>query len=106
MCTSGQHHHLRSQLQLPQTGSSVFCAKQKHQSPLLPLRVPNGKILEEHTENLMKFDALGTLPITLQLDRINEGQGIEAAMVANEAKWHQACKLRFNNTMLQRAEKR
>jgi len=54
----------------------------------------------------MKFNALGSLPRTLQLDRIDEGQGINVAMVANEAKWHQTCKLRYNNTMLQRVEKR
>jgi len=35
-----------------------------------------------------------------------KGTGIEAAMVANEAKWHQTCKLRYNNAMLQKAEKR
>ena len=54
----------------------------------------------------MKFDELGILPRTLQLDRIDKGHSIEAAMVANEAKRYQACKLRYNNTMLQRAQKR
>ena len=42
----------------------------------------------------------------MQLDRIDEGQGIEAAMVTNEAKWHKTCRLRYNNQMLQRAQKR
>ena len=37
---------------------------------------------------LVKFNELEKLPRTLQLERIDEGQGIEAAMVANEAKWH------------------
>jgi hypothetical protein len=56
--------------------------------------------------NLTKFDDLGKLPRTLQLDRIDKGQGIEAAMVTNEAKWHKTCRLRYNNQMLQRAQKR
>ena len=75
-------------------------------SPACSKRQDVGRAYKALAENLMKFDELGTLPRTLQLDRIDEGQGIEAAMVANEAKWHQTCKLRYNNTMLQRAEKR
>jgi len=43
---------------------------------------------------------------TLQLGRLNEGQGIEATLVTNKAKWHKTCRLRYNNQMLQRAEKR
>ena len=46
-----------------------------------------GKGYQSLADNLAKFDELGKLPRTLQLDRINEGQGIEAAMVTNEAKW-------------------
>ena len=53
-------------------------------------------------ENLVKFDELGELPQTLHLDRMNEGQSIES----NEAKWHKSCRLRYNNQMLQRTEKR
>ena len=41
-------------------------------------------------DNLAKFDELGKLPRTLQLDRIDEGQGIQAAI---EAKWHKTCRL-------------
>ena len=33
-------------------------------------------------------------------------KGIEAAMVTHNALYHQACKLKYNNTKLQRAEKR
>ena len=75
-------------------------------SPVCSKRKDVGRAHKALAENLMKFDAPGTLPRTLQLDRIDEGQAIDAAMVANEAKWHQTCKLRYNNTMLQRAEKR
>ena len=38
--------------------------------------------------------------------RLDEGQGIEAAMVANKAKYHKTCRLNYNATMLQKAEKR
>ena len=46
------------------------------------------------------------LPITVQLQRLDEGHGVEATMVAHQAKWHYTCMLQYNNTMLRRAEKR
>ena len=42
----------------------------------------------------------------MQLDRLNEGQGIEASMITKKTKWHKTCRLRYNNQMLQRAGKR
>ena len=38
--------------------------------------------------------------------RVFEGCGVEATMVAHNAQYHQTCGLKFNNTMLKRAEKR
>ena len=65
-----------------------------------------GKGYHSLAENLVKFDELGKLPRTLHLDRLNKGEGIEAAMISNKAKWHKSCRLRSNNQMIQRAEKR
>ena len=57
--------------------------------------------------NLVRFDeVVGKLPRTVQLHRLDEGQGVEATMVAHQAKWHKTCMLQYNNTMLRRAEKR
>ena len=56
--------------------------------------------------NLSRFSELGQLPGTIQLERLNEGCGIEAAVVTNNDLYHQACTLQYNNTKLQRAEKR
>ena len=58
------------------------------------------------TENLIKFDELNLLPKTLQLNRIDKGEGVEAALSSNNAKWHKSCRLQFNNTKLERAQKR
>ena len=69
------------------------------------LRKDIGKGYQSLADNLAKFNKLGKLPRTLQLDRIDEGQGIEATMVTNEAKWHKTCRLRYNNQILQRAQK-
>ena len=87
----------------------VLCQEETSESltsPAVSKRKDVGRVYKVLAENLTKFDALGTLPTTLRLERIDEGQGIEAAMVANDARWHQTCKLCYNNTMLQRVEKR
>ena len=52
-------------------------------------------------ENLMEFYELGQWPI--QLERLDEGQGIEMTMVANNALYHHSCRLKYNNTKLKRA---
>ena len=54
-------------------------------------------------ENLMEFYELGQLPI--QLERLDEGQGIEMTTVANNALYHHSCRLKYKNTKLKRAEK-
>lgn len=40
------------------------------------------------------------------MDRLDEGSGIEETLVAKEAVYHQTCKLKYNKTKLDRAEKR
>ena len=46
------------------------------------------------------------MPIPLDIRRIDEGDGIEAAFIKNEAKYHESYRLMFNNTKLQRVQKR
>lgn len=55
-------------------------------------------------ENLVEFHELKQLPF--QLERLDEGQGIEMTMITNNAQYHQSCKLKYNSTKLKRAEKR
>ena len=74
--------------------------------PVLSKRRDPGSGYTTMAANLVKFDELGKLPRTVQLKRLDEGQGVEATMVAHQAKWHKTCMLQYNNTMLRRAEKR
>ena len=57
-------------------------------------------------ETLIKFNELNLLPKTLQLNRIDKGEGVETALFSNNAKWHKSCRLQFNNRKLERAQKR
>ena len=74
--------------------------------PLQSKRTDVGSGYTSLSQNLLKFGELGQLPRTLQLQRIDEGCGIESTMVARNAQYHQSCRLKYNNTMLKRAEKR
>ena len=59
----------------------VICQEETAESlisPLLSKRKDIGKGYQSLADNLAKFDELGR---TLQLDRIDEGQGIEAAIL-------------------------
>ena len=52
--------------------------------------------------NLPKFSELGELPQHVDLRRLDEGQGILAALTHHQAKWHKSCRIKYNNTKLQR----
>lgn len=58
------------------------------------------------SENLVKFYELGCMPVSLNLARFDEGEGIEATLQHQEAKWHKSCHNKFNKLKLERAIKR
>ena len=56
--------------------------------------------------HLRRFGELGLLPRTLQLDRLDDGDGIEETLTKHKASWHPSCRARYNTTKLKTAEKR
>ena len=52
------------------------------------------------------FDRIGCLPRRMNIARFDEGDGIEATLRRQKAKWHDSCKLEYNKTQLLRAESR
>jgi hypothetical protein len=56
--------------------------------------------------NIIRFSELNQLPITIDLSRLDEGNGIEATFMEHGAKWHKCCYTKFNITKLRRAEKK
>ena len=87
----------------------IICQEDKSESltsPSKSKRTYYGGGYSSFAANLSRFIELGQLPGTLQLERLNEGCVIEAYMVTKNALHHQACKLKYNNTKLQKAEKR
>ena len=87
----------------------IICQKDKNETLTKPeqsKRKDIGSGYSSLAENLIKFNELGELPGSLQLERLDDGHGIEAAMVAHGAQYHHTCKLQYNNTKLHRAQKR
>ncbi len=57
-------------------------------------------------KNISRFNELQEMPMPIDLRRLDEGSGMEATMLEHQAKWHPSCNRKFNNTKLERAEKR
>ena len=69
-------------------------------------RADKGNGYTSLAKHLTQFNELGQFPSTLQIGRLDEGHGIEAAMFANKAQHHQTCRLKYNETKLKRTKKR
>ena len=89
----------------------VICQEEKGEPLTCPSKskrkdVGSGYSYSSLAENLVKFNELGQLPIQLEELDINECHGIEMALIAKNAQYHQSCRLKYNSTDLRRAEKR
>ena len=54
-------------------------------------------------KNILTFHNINALPIPIDPKRIDNGDGIEETLLTNRAKYHEACRLLFNNRKLNRA---
>ncbi|VDI59242.1 Hypothetical predicted protein [Mytilus galloprovincialis] len=57
-------------------------------------------------KNIPLLHELNALPISLDILRLNHGERIEITMKNENAKYHNLCRIKFNNTKLERAQKR
>ena len=83
------------------TKESLQCpAKSKHHD------IKVGQGYSTLCTNMVCFIDLNQLPMPIDLDHLDEGNGMEAEMINNQAVWHKSCYNKFNATKLNRAEKR
>ena len=82
----------------------LICQEQKEELLTCPSQSKRKDVGSGYRSLAERFNELEQLPIHLK--RLDEGNGIEMTMVANDAKYHQSCRLQYNNTKLQRADKR
>ena len=55
--------------------------------------------------NIPEFNKIGKMPLDLDIDRINDGSGIENTLQKNKAFYHKSCHKQFCNMKLERAQK-
>ena len=61
-------------------------------------RTDKGSGYSSLAEHLIQFNELGQLSSTLPLEILDEGQGIEAAMIANKAQYHKKMQAEVHHT--------
>ena len=74
------------------------------QCPAKSTKAPIGSGYTSLAEHLIKFHELGQMPVELDINRLDEGNGIEATLIAHRAKWHKSCRLKLNQTKLNRLQ--
>ena len=47
-------------------------------------------------EDLLRFQTLQHMPMDINLERLDDGDGIESTLKVHRAQWHKKCRLRFN----------
>ena len=85
-----------------------LCQKSRKEKLLTPSNVTrtdqNGSGYKKLSQNLRKFNRLGIK--TEELDRLDDGRGLEETLKANEAAYHRSCYLKYNDDKVKRAAKR
>ena len=87
----------------------VLCQEdngERLQCPARSKRGDHGAGYKTLASNLKQFFELGSLPLPVRLDALDEGSGVENALSQHSACWHKSCSSKFNATKLKRAQKR
>ena len=87
----------------------ILCQKKTSEPLQYPGKSKRPNIGSGYTtlsKNLDRFKELGSIPLQLNVSRLDDGEGIEHCLKSNNALWHKSCFWKFNNTMVNRAEKK
>ena len=85
--------------QTTKTGEPLQC-------PANSKRKDVGASYSSFARNLEEFQKIGSVPGNLNLEDLNDGQGIEHTLTERKAMWHKTCRNAFGNANLERAKKR
>lgn len=66
------------------------------QCPLRSTKQSVGSGYVSLTEDLLRFRTLQHKPMDLNLERLDDGDGIESTLKRHKAEWHKRCRLKFN----------
>ena len=85
----------------------VLCQKQSSE----PLRNPcksdiEGKSYATLAQNLKDLNELNSLPLQINLDRLDDGTGIEETLLRHKAQYHKTCYVNCNREKVERIQKK
>ncbi|KAL8612322.1 hypothetical protein ACOMHN_062269 [Nucella lapillus] len=80
----------------------IFCQMDTTEKLINPTEVSYSST-ERHLEG---FKTAGVFLSSLNTDKFNDGSGIASTLAKHGAKWHKNCRAKYNQRMLNRAEKR
>ena len=87
----------------------VICQARKNEKLVCPAKgkVPTaGSGYHNFAGNVKKFLQISSLPVNIDIDQLNEGEGIEATLRNHSASWHKTCVNKFSALKLERVLKR
>ena len=87
----------------------IICQKKTReplQCPAMSKRKDVGASYASFAKNLEEFHKIGSVPGHLNVEELNQGQGIEHSLKERKALWHKTCRNSFSNANLERAKKR
>ena len=73
--------------------------------PALSTCIDVGSRYKSITAHLHRFREVGLLPRALQLDRLDDGDGIKETLTKHKPSWHPSCRARYITTNIKRAKK-
>ena len=76
------------------------------QCPAMSKRKDVGASCASFARNLEEFHEIGSVPGHLNVEELNQGQGIERSLKERKALWRKTCRNRFSNANLEQAKKR
>ena len=82
------------------TGQNALCAKRRQKRLCSAQETRSGVTLNMEwlsyiSKQHFSFNELACLPILLDIEKLDEGDGIAATFIKRNAKWHKTCKKRL-----------
>ena len=90
----------------PDWGLCILCQQNTKEKLTCPNNSKNASSpgYQNLASNLESFSSINALPSNIKLETLNDGTGLEETLKSNSAKWHQTCRLKYNNSKLKRAQ--
>ena len=76
------------------------------QYPLRSTKQPNNCGYASLADDLLRFHTLQHMPMDLNLNRLNDGDGKESTLKAHRAEWHKKCRLKVNKKAFEEQSQR